>query len=125
MPAIWSLHASVNYIVHHREKLQNREYALTQYMMEKLGTLDNVILYDRDADRISTFSINIKDVTSDKLVTLLDNYGICVRGGIHCAILAHEAIGTVSTGTVRISLSYYNTKEEVDTLIEVLKKIGE
>lgn len=125
MPAIWSLHASVEFIVHHREKLQNQEHVLQQYLMDQLSTLDNVVLYDQDVDRVSTCSINIKNMASDKLVALLDKNGICVRGGIHCAILAHEAIGTVSTGTVRISLSYRNTKEEIDELIKVLRKVGD
>src|SRR5699024_147827 len=123
--AIWSLHAGVEYIVRHREELQNQEYVLMQYLLGQLDLLDNVILYDHDVDRVSTCSINIKDMTSDKLVALLDKNGICVRGGIHCAILAHEAIGTVSTGTVRISLSHRNTKEEIDELIKVLREVGD
>ena len=125
MPAIWSLHASMEFIVHHREKLQNQEHVLQQYLMDQLSTLDNVVLYDQDVERVSTCSINIKNMASDKLVALLDKNGICVRGGIHCAILAHEAIGTISTGTVRISLSYCNTKEEIDELIKVLRKVGD
>ena len=95
------------------------------YLMEQLKALDNVIVYDQAVDRISTCCINIKGMVSDKLVALLDSYGICVRGGIHCAILAHEAIGTVSTGTVRISLSYRNTKKEIEKLITVLREVGE
>lgn len=125
MPAIWSLHAGVEYIVHNREALKNQEHVLTQYLLEKLDALENVIIYDRDVDRVSTCSINIKDMTSDKLVAFLDKNGICVRGGIHCAILAHESINTVSTGAVRISLSSCNTKEEIDELIKVLKKVGD
>ena len=125
MPAIWSLHAGVDYIVRHHDELQNKEHDLMQYLMEQLGTLDNVVVYDKNTDRVSTCCINVKGMASDKLVALLDSHGICVRGGIHCAILAHEAIGTVSTGTVRISLNYRNSKDEVDDLINVLRKAGE
>lgn len=125
MPAIWSLHAGVEYIIQHREDLQSKEKELMCYLMGQLGDLDNVIVYDQFVDRVSTCSINIKNMASDKLVTLLDNHGICARGGIHCTILAHEAIGTVSTGTVRISLNYRNTKEEIDELIRVLREVGE
>lgn len=125
MPAIWSLYAGVEYIVQHREELQGREHELMHYLMEQLKTLDNVIVYDQGVDRVSTCCINVKGMASDKLVALLDSHGICVRGGIHCAILAHEAIGTVSTGTVRISLSYRNTKKEIDELITVLREVGE
>lgn len=125
MPAIWSLHAAVGYIIQHREELLSKEYKLMQYLVDRLGTLDNVVIYDKDVERVSACSINIKGMTSDKLVAILDRYGICVRGGIHCAILAHEAIGTISTGTVRISLSYHNSEEEVDKLISVLREVGE
>ena len=125
MPAIWSLHASVEFIEHHREELQNQEHVLQQYLTNQLGAVENVVFYDQNVDRVSTCCINIKNMASDKLVALLDKNGICVRGGIHCAILAHEAIETVSTGTVRISLSYRNTKEEIDELIKVLREVGE
>ena len=95
-----------------------------QFLMEQLRTLDNVVIYDKNTERVSTCCINVKGMASDKLVALLDSNGICVRGGIHCAILAHEAIGTVSTGTVRISLNYRNSNDEVDNLINVLRKAG-
>lgn len=124
MPAIWGLHAAIEHIVNHQKELQCTEHALMHYLIEQLRNLDNVIVYDQNVDRISTCSINIKGLTSDILVSLLDNHGICVRGGIHCAILAHEAIGTVSTGAVRISLSHYNTKEEIAELIKVLKEVS-
>ena len=125
MPSIWSLHAAIEYIVKYREEIQKKEHELTYYLMDQLRTLDNVIVYDKNSDRVSTCSINIKGMTSDKLVSLLDNHAICVRGGIHCTILAHEAIGTVSTGAVRISLNYHNSKEEVDELVKVLREVGE
>ena len=125
MPAIWSLHASIDYINNNHEIIQSTEKELTQYLMEQLGTLKNVIIYDADSERVSTCSINVNGLSSDKLVSLLDDNGICVRGGIHCAILAHDAIGTVSMGTVRISLSYRNTMQEIDTLINVLRNAGE
>lgn len=124
MPAIWSLHAGIEYIIQHQKELKNKEYELIQYLMKKLKTLDNVFVYDQQVERVSTCSINIKGMASDKLVTTLDSYGICVRGGIHCTILAHESVGTVSTGSVRISLNYQNTKEEIDKLIRVLREVG-
>ena len=64
-------------------------------------------------------------MASDKLVTLLDKNEICVRGGIHCAIIAHEAIGTVSTGTVRLSLNYMNTEQEIDAVLDILRNVGD
>jgi cysteine desulfurase family protein len=125
MPAIWSLYTSIDFINKNRNDIEKYEKELTSYLLHQLGTLNNVVVYDVNFDRVSTCSINVQGLTSDKLVLYLDENGICVRGGIHCAILAHEAIGTVSIGTVRISLSYNNTKHEIDRLIELLKKVGE
>ena len=124
MPAIWSLHAGIEYIVQHYDELQKKERYLMKYLLEQLGALDNVVIYDKNTDRVSTCCMNVIDMGSDKVVALLDSFGICVRGGIHCAILAHEAIGTVSTGAVRISLNYCNSEEEIDYLINVLRKAG-
>ena len=123
MPAIWSLHAGIEYITRNYTSLQEKENSLIQYLIEQLKTLEHVIIYDKDVDRVSTCSINIRGMSSDKLVSLLDKNRICARGGIHCAILAHEAIGTVSTGAVRISLNYQNTIEEIDNLINLLRKL--
>ena len=125
MPAIWSINASLDYLVNNEEYIRESERELTQYLMERLKALENVELYDKNVPRVSTVSINVNGVSSDRLVAYLDENGICVRGGIHCAILAHEAIGTVSAGAVRISLSYKNTKKEIDEFIEVLRKVGE
>ena len=123
MPAIWSLHAGIKYIIQHYDQLQNKENELMRYLIEQLETIKDVVIYDKQFDHVSTCCINVNWTTSDKLVSLFDNNEICVRGGIHCAILAHEAIGTVNTGAVRISLNYHNSKEEVDKLINVLRKV--
>lgn len=53
----------------------------------------------------------------------MDKHGVCVRGGIHCAILAHKQIGTVETGAVRVSLNAYNTLEEVEKFIQIIGDI--
>jgi len=51
------------------------------------------------------------------------NFGISTRAGGHCAPLMHEALGTVEQGAVRFSFGYFNTEEEVDKVIEILKNI--
>ena len=124
MPAIWSLYAGIGYVLSHRKSIQKKECDLLKYLMERLSSIDDVMIYDEDVHRVSTCCINLNSISSDRLVALLDSNGICVRGGIHCAILAHEAIGTVSTGAVRISLGFMNTMKEIEELVEVLRKVG-
>ena len=82
-------------------------------------------VYDKEDLRVATCSINVKGISSDQLVSLFDRNGVCVRGGIHCAILAHEAIGTVSIGAVRLSLNYRNTEQEIDAALSILKNVGD
>ena len=125
MPAIWSMYAAIGYLTEHFEEISSREEKLMNYLMNGLKVIDNVVVYDEEYSRVTTCSINVKGLSSDKLVALFDNNGICVRGGIHCAIIAHEAIGTVSTGTVRLSINYMNTEQEIDSVLEILKNVGE
>ena len=86
--------------------------------------LPNVVVYNADKSRVSTLAFNVKGKSSSDIVALLDKNGICVRGGIHCAILAHETLGTVETGAVRVSLNSYNTKDEIDAFIKVIGGIN-
>ncbi len=125
MPAIWSMYAALDYLSDHFVEINATEKKLMNYLLDGLRRIDSVIVYDEENFRVATCSINVRRMSSDKLVSLLDKNGICVRGGIHCAILAHEAIGTVSTGTVRLSLNYMNTEQEIDTVLDVIKSVGD
>ncbi len=124
MPAIWALSAGLDYINAHTNIINEREEKLTSYLLKKLCALSNLVVYDAEFPRVATCCFNVRGVLSDRVITALDSKGICARGGIHCAILAHEALATVSLGAVRISLNYKNTEEEIDTLIDVLKGFG-
>jgi cysteine desulfurase family protein len=125
MPAIWSLNASLQWIQDEFLENSQREKKLLGYMMEKLEQLPEIVIYDKDYERVSTLAINKIGVKSNDLVQILDENGICTRGGIHCAILAHESLNTHNIGAVRISLGWKSTIEEIDRLIEVLHKVGD
>ena len=60
---------------------------------------------------------------SEAVTQLLDRHQIAVRGGLHCAPLAHTFLGTQETGAVRASLGYFNTQEQVAYFLSVIKKI--
>ena len=55
---------------------------------------------------------------------LSDKYDICVRGGMHCAPLAHKTMGTADLGSVRISVSHFNTFTEINHFLNVIDKIS-
>ena len=123
MPAIYSLNASLQFIQNKRLLLKKWESDLLDLLLSELDKFGAVTVYDRYTERVSTFCFNIEGIPSDQVVAFLDKKGICVRGGIHCAILAHEAINTVQSGAVRVSLNYQNTEDEIRLFIEALKEL--
>ena len=90
---------------------------LRNYAIDKLSKLDNIEIYNKDISS-STIVFNVKKVHSQDTATYLNKHGICVRAGNHCAKILKDEIGV--TNTCRISLYFYNTKEEIDYLVKVL-----
>ena len=123
MPAIWSLKTSIEIIEENIETTSKYESSLLEVLLDGLKKDSNIILYNTDKPRVSTICFNVKGVPSSDVVAYLDKHGVCVRGGIHCAILAHTQIGTVETGAVRVSLNACNTLEEVETFIQIIGDI--
>jgi cysteine desulfurase family protein len=123
MPSIWALKNAIEFLELNHKRIAEIEKDLTSYCIQKLATISGVKIYNVDKQRVSTFCFNIEGFLSNTVVEWLDKYGICVRGGVHCAILAHESLGTVKTGAVRTSLNYFNTKEEIDYFIEKIKEM--
>ncbi|PYG86604.1 selenocysteine lyase/cysteine desulfurase [Ruminiclostridium sufflavum DSM 19573] len=121
MPAIWSLKSALEVCTERFEENKKIESELMNYLLDKLNGLEHVIVYDLDYKRVNTVGFNLMNRKSNEVVEFLDRCGICTRGGIHCAILAHEALGTKESGVVRISMSAFNKKEEIDTLIRYLE----
>ena len=125
MPAVSSLYASLEFIRKERDSIIQKEKHLVSLLLDGIKNYNNIILYDANINRVPTFCFNVKGVPSDQVVAFLNKKGICVRGGIHCAILAHEALGTVQTGTVRVSVSFQNTEEDVFQFLEAIKELCE
>jgi len=122
MPAIWSLNSALEYCERNFNEIQSIENDLTENLIDGLEELGNIVIYDKDFPKVGTVGFNVKGYKSNDVIELLDKNGICARGGMHCAILPHEALETVETGAVRVSLSQFNKKEEIDFLIKVLKE---
>ena len=122
MPAITSLKASLEFIEKNRTIINEKEEKLLSILQNELDQIPHITVYDRYRKRVPIVCFNVSGVPSDQVVAFLDARGICVRGGIHCAILAHEAINTVQTGAVRVSLNYNNTEEEIYRFVQAIKE---
>ena len=91
---------------------------LRNYLLNELEKLDFITIYNKDVES-NIVAFNIDGVFAQDTAIYLDKYNICVRAGNHCAKMIDNVFNI--SNTVRISLSFYNTKEEVDLLINVLK----
>ena len=99
------------------DKINDYEQDLKKYAISKLKTVKDIIIYNENSQSgIITF--NIKDIFAQDLAIYLNKYNICIRAGNHCAKILKDEIGIKNT--CRISLYFYNTKEEIDYLIKVL-----
>lgn len=99
------------------DKIHEYEYELKKYAISKMEKINNIIIYNKDSESgIVTF--NIKDVFAQDLAIYLDKYNICVRAGNHCAKILKDELGIKNT--CRVSFYFYNTKEEIDRMVEVL-----
>lgn len=131
-PGIAGLNSGVKFVLETGiDKIRHHEEELCGYMLKRLKEVPNIKIYGPldSKKRAAVISINIGNIDSGELTFLLDDmYDIATRSGIHCSPLAHQTLGTLIQGTVRFSLGYFNTKEDIDkavkALIEIEKEIN-
>lgn len=102
------------------EAIADYEHDLLDYATEKLLAIEGLKIYGTSKNKTSVISFNLENIHPYDVGTILDKLGIAVRTGHHCAqpIMDFYSI----PGTVRASFSFYNTKEEIDVLVEGVKK---
>lgn len=99
------------------QNIEEHELNLRRYAISKLKENKNIIIYNENSESgIITF--NYKDIFAQDLAIYLNKYHICVRAGNHCAKILKNEIGVKNT--CRASLYFYNTKEDVDKLLQAL-----
>ena len=103
-----------------KEKIRNHENELLAYATEQLVQLPGVRIIGNAANKVSVVSFVIDKIHPQDIGILLDNRGIAVRTGHHCAQPLMTCYGI--PGTIRASFAMYNTKEEIDKLITGLQK---
>lgn len=102
------------------EKLHEHEHELVVYLLEKLKKLDNIIIYNEFSE-VGLVTFNVKGIFAQDVAAYLNTFKICVRSGSHCSKLMANM--TDEENTVRLSLSIYNTKAEIDKFIDVIENI--
>ena len=97
------------------------EHELTEYATKRLAEIENVRIIGTAAEKSAVVSFLVGNIHPYDIGMLLDKLGIAVRTGHHCAQPLIDSLGI--PGTVRASFAFYNTKEEIDTFIEALKRV--
>ena len=102
------------------EAIAAYEHELLEYAIEKMNTIEGMRIYGPKTNKTSVISFNIEGVHAYDLGTIVDKLGIAIRTGQHCAQPIMDFFKI--SGTARASFSFYNTKKEIDTLVEGLEK---
>ena len=109
------------------EKIRREESRLMDKLMEGLREIPQARFYspENKKNRIATFSFNLGQRSpSDVALRLEKEFGILCRSGLHCAPAAHRTIGTFPEGTVRFSLSQFNSQDEMETAVQAVSRIA-
>ena len=123
-PAIVSLLEGTRYLAFRMKQIQSRLLMLTAYCIRGLNALSDFTVYSTP-NPCGIVAFRHSDYQSEHLAELLSvKYDIAVRGGLHCAPLMHEALGTADDGLVRVSFSHFNSEREIDRLLIALDEIG-
>ncbi|MBR2533371.1 MAG: cysteine desulfurase [Erysipelotrichaceae bacterium] len=103
------------------DRINAYEEELRRYFIGKIKDMDQIVLYNPD-NLSGPVTFNVKDIFAQDVAGYLASKNIAVRSGNHCAKILHEIIGTDQS--VRASLYFYNTKEEIDVFTEALKGLS-
>ncbi len=99
------------------DTIASYEKKLRQYLVDKLLLIPHIDIINIESDS-GIVSFNVNDIFSQDVAYYLNKYNICVRAGSHCAKILKNAVGVKNT--IRVSLYFYNTIEEIDSLVELL-----
>ncbi len=101
------------------DKIHKHEVELKKYLLSKLENISNIEIYNKNSDS-GILAFNVKNVFAQDTSVYLNHYRVFVRAGNHCAKILKDEIGIKNT--VRCSMYFYNTKEDIDKMVEALEK---
>lgn len=128
VPGIFGIRAGLKFVKDQGiNELYRKELNLCQKCYSALSKIKGIVLYanmPQHEQSVPTLSFNLRGVDSIEIADLLNKKGICVRAGLHCAPSAHRRIGTLQTGTVRVSFSAFNNQGEIATFSNAISDIS-
>lgn len=105
------------------DKIRSREEGLCSMFIDGIKNLAGAKIYRRGENFVPIVSFNLEGIPAEALAGALSSAGFALRGGLHCAVLAHETLSTFPFGAVRFSPSVFSSEKDVAALINEVKKI--
>ena len=106
------------------DRILKKESELRALLSERLSTVPGLRIFSGEGiSQSGVFSVVPETMSCEELAEGLDRAGIAVRAGLQCAPLAHATAGTLGTGSVRFSVSHFNTTAEMERTAEIVRKI--
>jgi selenocysteine lyase/cysteine desulfurase len=106
--------------------IYGEEFETALQIYRGLKSIKRVRLYTRSFTKgrhLPVISFNMDGLNSEEVTAKFSDLGFCTRGGLHCAPLAHRKMGTSETGAVRVSVGAFNTRQQAEQLLTVIKRI--
>jgi cysteine desulfurase/selenocysteine lyase len=127
-PGLAGLGAGVRFVLETGvESIRAHEGALTGHLLDRLVSIPGIRVYGppQGSHRVAVASFTLEGWLPLNLAHLLaSGFDIATRSGLHCAPLIHKYLGTSDTGTVRVSIGYFNTTDDIDALCNALEQIA-
>lgn len=111
-----------------RETMYAHEVSLLRLVHQRLSGTQGVRLYTEKpvlGNTAPVLSVNVDGVPSEEVARILDEHGVAVRAGLHCAPLAHRRFGTLPDGTVRLAPSAFSTEREAEIICKLFAQIAQ
>lgn len=128
LPGIMGLHAALSFISSvGMDNIQKHELALADQFLQQIKDLPRIRLAGRADTENHTGVISLQIADTDCALAacrLEQEFGILTRVGLHCAPNAHKTLGTYPQGTIRFSIGYFNTREDIQVAVSALKQIA-
>lgn len=108
------------------EHIQEHERSLIRFAAERIRNIPGVEAFAQKDDyqhQSNVLSFRFERLDCEEAASLLAEKGFGVRAGLHCAPLAHESVGTLESGTVRISVSYFNRVKELSAFVKTVSQM--
>lgn len=122
-PAILGFGEGIKFVEENFPLIHTKIEDLTIYLHYEISKL-GLEVYTKTENTSGVFAFNIPGIPSNDVSNYLDEkWNICTRSGLHCAPLKHKSLGTLPDGAVRVSISYFNTYQEIERLVQAVKTL--